>query len=90
MHYVYILKCNDNKLYTGCTNNLKNRLERHQKGHIPATKNKRPVELHCYFAFKDKYTAYNFEKYLKFGSGKAFQKKTSITKNRLLENRWFL
>ena len=33
------------------------------------------MKLHCYFAFEDKYTAYNFEKYLKSGSGRAFLKK---------------
>ena len=75
MHYVYILKCNDKRFYIGCTNDLKDRLERHTKGYIPATKDRRPIELHCYFAFKDKYTAYNFEKYLKSGSGRAFLKK---------------
>lgn len=72
MYYVYILKCNDNNLYTGCTNDLKDRIERHNKGHVPATKERRPVELINYIAFKDKYKAYNFETYLKSGSGRAF------------------
>lgn len=31
-HTVYILKCKDNSLYTGYTNNLKNRLQMHQEG----------------------------------------------------------
>jgi predicted GIY-YIG superfamily endonuclease len=75
MHYVYILKCKDERFYIGCTNNLKDRIERHNKGHIPATKDRKPIALHCYFAFKDKYTAYNFEKYLKSGSGRVFMKK---------------
>ncbi len=75
MWYVYILNCSDNKIYTGCTNNLSDRMVRHQKGYVPATKDRRPISLHCYFAFKDKYIAYNFEKYLKSGSGRAFQKK---------------
>lgn len=75
MYYVYILKCSDNLPYTGCTNNLEDRLDRHNKGHIPATKERCPVKLESYFAFKDKYTAYNFEKYLKTGSGRAFMKR---------------
>jgi putative endonuclease len=75
MWYVYILDCYDNKQYVGCTNNLKNRLERHKNGYVPATKNKRPIKLQCYFVFKDKYRAYNFKKYLKSGSGRAFIKK---------------
>jgi predicted GIY-YIG superfamily endonuclease len=75
MHYVYILKCANNKPYTGCTEDLKGRTERHKMGHVPATKNVLPVELNCYFAFNNKYTAFNFEKYLKSGSGRAFLKK---------------
>jgi hypothetical protein len=34
-----------------------------------------PVELVTYICFNDKYKAYNFEKYLKSGSGKAYSKK---------------
>ncbi len=75
MYYVYILNCADSKQYTGCTLNLKERIERHQKGQVPATVKRLPVQLATYIAFKDKYTAFNFEKYLKSGSGRAFIKK---------------
>jgi len=78
MHYVYILKCNDEGFYIGCASNLKKRIEQHKKGDILATDKRRPIELYCYFAFKDKYTAYNFEKYLKTGSGRAFLKRHFI------------
>jgi len=74
MYYVYNLKCKDG-FYVGCTSDLKDRIERHQKGQVPATANLLPIELISYFAFKDKYIAYNFEKYLKSGSGRAFIKK---------------
>ena len=37
MYYVYLLKCFDNRTYIGCTDNLKDRMNRHQKGQIPAT-----------------------------------------------------
>ncbi|OGH92836.1 MAG: excinuclease ABC subunit C [Candidatus Magasanikbacteria bacterium RIFOXYD1_FULL_40_23] len=74
MHYVYILKCKDG-FYSGCTSDLKERISRHQKGQVPATINRRPLELTAYFAFKDKYVAFEFEKYLKSGSGRAFLKK---------------
>jgi len=37
-----------------------------------------PIILIGYFAFKNKYKAYNFEKYLKTGSGRAFLKKRLI------------
>src|SRR3989344_9607553 len=36
MYYVYSLKCKDG-FYVGCTDNLKDRLGRHQKGNVPAT-----------------------------------------------------
>lgn len=67
--------CSDNKSYIGCTDDLKNRIVRHQNGNVPATKNRLPITLNFYFAFSDKYTAFNFEKYLKSGSGRAFMKK---------------
>jgi putative endonuclease len=77
-HYVYILKCSDGLPYTGCTGDLKERITRHQKGYVPATKDRFPVKLISYFAFSNKYTAFNFEKYLKSGSGRAFLKKHKI------------
>ncbi len=78
MFYVYILKCADDKTYVGCTDNLKGRLKRHQSGWVPATKLRLPVELVAYVVFNNKYRAYNFEKYLKSGSGRAFLKKRLI------------
>ena len=78
MWYVYILKCNNNSFYTGCTNNLDNRIARHKKGKVHYTKDKLPIELITYIAFSDKYKAYNFEKYLKSGSGFAFRNKRLI------------
>jgi len=78
MHYVYILKCNDGLSYTGCTENLKERFKRHVCGQVPATKPRLPVELTFYCAFKDKYKAFEFEKYLKSGSGRAFMQKRFI------------
>lgn len=75
MYYVYILKCSDSKPYTGCTSDLAERIERHENGHVPATASRLPVELVSYTAVKDKYKAFEFEKYLKSGSGRAFIKK---------------
>ena len=44
--YVYILKSSiDYALYTGQTNNLKNRLKKHNLGQIISTKNKIPYNL---------------------------------------------
>lgn len=75
MHYVYLLKCSDGGPYTGCTNDLKDRIKRHQLGYVQSTKNRLPVQLHAYFAFSNEHIAFNFEKYLKSGSGRAFMKK---------------
>ena len=50
-----MLNCKNNKPYTGCTNDLKGRIERHVKGYAIATKNIRPIQLNCYFAFQNKY-----------------------------------
>jgi putative endonuclease len=69
------MKCNDSNPYTGCTNNLKERIGRHNNGHVPATKSRLPVQLVNYIAFKDRHRAFEFEKYLKSGSGRAFLKK---------------
>ncbi len=75
MWYVYILKDKDNTHYVGCTSNLKQRLDAHENGNVKSTKHKLPLELVVCTAFKNKYKAYYFEKYLKSGSGRAFSKR---------------
>lgn len=77
MYYVYSLKCKDG-FYIGCTDDLKERYIRHQKGYVPATANRRPVQLDFYIAVKNKYLAFNLEKYLKSGSGRSFVNKRLI------------
>lgn len=74
MYYVYNLQCK-NGYYVGCTEDLKDRMERHVKGQVSATANRRPVILIFYFAITNKYKAFEFEKYLKSGSGRAFLNK---------------
>lgn len=71
MYYIYCLQCEDG-YYIGCTQDLKDRLERHEKGQILATANRLPIHLHFYFVIQDKNKAFEFEKYLKSGSGRAF------------------
>jgi len=46
-YYVYILKCADDSLYVGCTNNLEKRLKQHNESKCGAhyTKIRRPVIL---------------------------------------------
>ncbi|MCB9331668.1 MAG: GIY-YIG nuclease family protein [Lewinellaceae bacterium] len=74
-YYVYILRCSDKSTYTGCTSNLKERLNRHQKGYVESTKVLTPVKLIWSCAFTEQSRAFAFEKYLKSGSGRAFAKK---------------
>ena len=77
MYYVYKLNCKDG-YYVGCTGDLKDRINRHEKGYVPATRDRLPVKLEAYFAFCDKHKAFEFERYLKSGSGRVFIKKHLI------------
>jgi putative endonuclease len=44
--YVYILKCTDNTLYTGITNDIKRRVSEHNRGvGAKYTRGRTPVEL---------------------------------------------
>jgi len=74
MYYVYSLKMREG-YYVGCTNDLKDRIGRHQKGQVSTTKEKLPFKLIFYFAIDNKPKAFEFEKYLKSGSGRAFLKR---------------
>jgi putative endonuclease len=77
MHYVYILEsvsCVD-RFYTGVTSDLKARLARHNAGEVSHTSKFTPWRLKTYIAFSDSQSAFDFERYLKTGSGRAFAKK---------------
>ena len=53
MNYTYILKCKDDSLYTGQTNDLKKRITSHNAGKgVKYTKARRPVELVYYEEFQ--------------------------------------
>ena len=53
MNYTYILKCKDDSLYTGWTNDLKKRITSHNAGKgAKYTKARRPVELGYYEEFQ--------------------------------------
>lgn len=70
--YVYILKCSDDKLYTGFTNDLNRRLIEHQQGrNIHAyTFIRRPVDLIFHQEFNDVFQAKSFERRVKKWSAK--------------------
>ena len=52
MYYVYILKLSNDTYYTGITDNLTERIRRHNKGDVPHTKKFRSVELVSYVALR--------------------------------------
>jgi len=75
MQYVYVLKSiKDGMNYVGYTKNLKLRFEKHQKGLVSSTKNRRPLELIYYEACKSQEDATRREKYLKTIYGKRYIK----------------
>ena len=46
MYWVYLLRCGDGSVYTGCTNDLARRLRAHQSGRgAKYTRSRLPVEL---------------------------------------------
>jgi len=78
MWYVYIIKCSNGSIYTGCTDNLERRLSEHNNHKIHYTSDKTPVTLLCFIAVPDKFKAFILEKYLKSGSGIAFRNRHLI------------
>ena len=58
MNYTYIVRCKDDTLYCGWTNNLEKRITSHNQGTgAKYTRNRRPVELVYYEAFDTKEAA---------------------------------
>lgn len=73
--YTYVLKSKrDGKLYIGWTDDLKSRFAKHNGGDVPATKNRKPLELIYYEAGLSKEKAIFREKYFKTGFGRRFLK----------------
>ena len=77
MHYVYILQSerDEQRHYTGLTDDLRKRLETHNAGHVLHTAKWKPWRLKTFIAFSDRKRASEFEKYLKSASGRAFASK---------------
>jgi len=75
VYYTYILQSTkDMNLYTGFTSNLKLRFERHNKGLVESTKDRRPFKLIYYEACIDRNDALKREKYFKTYHGRMFLK----------------
>ena len=73
-HYVYILvdEATGIHFYIGCTEDLKSRLEKHNKGDVPHTSKYKPWKIKNAIAFENREKAYAFEAYLKTHCGKPF------------------
>ena len=74
MKYVYILQSelDTEHYYTGITDNVENRLSKHNSGAVKHTAKFRPWRIKTYIAFSNVSQAVEFEQYLKSGSGRAF------------------
>jgi len=80
MHYVYILRSLviPKETYVGITDNLNNRLQKHNEGKSIHTNKFKPWKIIWFCAFEDIKRAKNFELYLKTASGIAFRNKRLI------------
>ena len=64
--YVYVPRCGDGSLYTGWTNDLKQRLAAHQSGKgAKYTRGRLPIDMVYYEELPDKSTALKRENELK-------------------------
>jgi putative endonuclease len=75
--YVYILRSVEQpeRYYVGVTGDLRARIKKHNAGEVSHMSKFVPWSIKTYLAFSDEKRAFEFEKYLKSPSGRAFAKK---------------
>lgn len=79
MNYTYIVRCKDESLYCGWTNDIEKRMASHNAGTgAKYTKSRRPVELVYYEEFETKEEAMRREY--------AIKQLTRVEKMKLIEN----
>jgi putative endonuclease len=79
MYYAYILKSEkDLKYYYGSTKNLENRLAKHNKGDVRATRGRRLLVIHYFEVFDTRKEAYNRELFFKSIDGYRWLKENNI------------
>lgn len=86
MYYVYLIRCHDNSIYTGITNNIEKRMYAHihkLKEAAAYTKSREVVSLELLFEEKDRSSASQLEYKIKKLSKN--EKEKLITKELLLE-----
>ena len=73
--YVYFIRSlqHPNEIYIGVSEDVKRRIDEHNAGRSPHTSKFAPWELRWYCWFFDRQKAYEFERWLKTGSGRAFR-----------------
>ncbi|MFO0972937.1 MAG: GIY-YIG nuclease family protein [Phycisphaerae bacterium] len=65
--FTYILRCGDGGLYVGITTDLVQRLDRHARGHVASTRERRPARLAWFEEFETLLQARQKERSLKGG-----------------------
>jgi putative endonuclease len=76
LHFVYLLFCNDESLYCGCTSDLKKRMGEHRSGEAALwTKMRRPLKLVYFEAHESLLAARRRERQIK---GWTVKKKTNL------------
>lgn len=77
MKYVYILQSIESpeQFYVGSTTDLERRISEHNQGKSIHSNKYAPWKIKTYLAFDDHQQAFEFERYLKTSSGRAFSKK---------------
>jgi predicted GIY-YIG superfamily endonuclease len=74
-NYVYILENEDGQHYVGLTENISERLAKHNRGEVSSTAKSIPWKLCHFSAFPTRKQAASYEKFLKTGSGREFRKR---------------
>ena len=75
LFYTYVLQSRkDGKLYIGWTDDLRKRVEVHNKGGVRATRSRTPFVLIYFEGCRDKEKAIKREKYFKTGFGRRYLK----------------
>jgi putative endonuclease len=73
--YTYVVQSKkDGLFYSGCTNNLNNRIKDHKNGKVLSTKHRLPIKLVYYEVCLNRKDAYQREKYFKSGMGRRYIK----------------
>jgi putative endonuclease len=73
MYGVYVLRSKKKgTLYIGYSHNVQERIAEHQKGWVPATRDKRPLELLYCELYQNRIDAMRRERFFKSGWGRAY------------------